>query len=78
MPPKPRHKETPHPRHKPLKHKKKGNTGKLWASVIVGFGITVFVAVVMATFAIPVSVLLPTCAPILVGAITLAYMVQKD
>ncbi len=72
MPPKPPHKKPsgsepphkkPHPLHKPLSHKKKGNAGKLWASAIVGFGLTLFVAVVMAMFAIPVTTILPHMRP---------------
>ena len=70
MPPK--HHNKPHPK------KRKGGKGRLWASVIVGFGLTVFVAAVMSWFAVPLNVVLPTCAPILVGSITLAYTVQSD
>ena len=78
MPPKPPHGHRPPGSHHPKPpHKgKKGKSTRLLASIIVGLGITTFVASVMYAFGIPVNTILPTSAPILIGAITLAFMAQ--
>lgn len=73
MPPKPPHH---HPLPKPPK--RKGDTGRLWASFIVGSGLAIFVAAVMYAFAVPLAGILLTCAPIWIGSIMLAYTVQRD
>ncbi len=57
-------------------HGRKGQSLRLLASIVAGVGIAAFVAAVMWAFGIPLTTILPTSAPILIGAITLAYMVQ--
>lgn len=81
MPPKPphhRHPKPPHPHVKPPHRGKKGQSTRLLASIIVGIGITSVVAAVMWSYGIPINTILPTSAPILIGAITLAFMAQSQ